>query len=674
MLARGEGRESVLLAAWWLTMGNRRKAWCDGMVGRFLNSASKAFLLILAMMAVQTAPTPAAEPGPGVGRVAVLDFQNRSGSSMSSDEALYLSDLARGTIRASLPASRYLMMTRENMLELLPAGRTMSDCLGECAVETGRKLGADFVVTGEVTAFAGQIRVAVNMHETAHSNLLGQVVVGGKTVLDVEADLKVKLAGLLAPLRASADPGVGVTEGVIGGGAKAFVAGGVAKVVVSFGSQPPGALAEVNGQPVGETPCSRAMLPGVYRVGIKKVRYVAHEQVLEVKAGAAPKIDVTLTPDFGWLSVETDPEGLPVTIDDEAVGNAPVSELEMAPGPHDIMVAAADYVAEGRRIIIDRNERESVRIAPVPRNGGISVLATDAKGNAVAAAVKVDGRTAGQAYQPITVLQGRHEVTVEGGGSRWIGSVTVAEGQVLEVAAKLDVRAVVLSESPGFLGMVEIPAGKFMAGSPASEVGHDSNETLRLETIARDFLISATEVTQAQFLKVMGTNPSQYRGNTRPVEQVTWYEAVEFCNRLSSLEGLQPAYRIAGRDVEWDVEADGYRLPTLAEWEFACRAGTNTAYALGRDEAALGQAGWYDKNSDGETHPVAKKKANAWGLYDMHGNVWEWCWDESGGYRAYCGGSWLSSATYCRSANRTSFDASYSFGFLGFRVVRNSGR
>jgi formylglycine-generating enzyme required for sulfatase activity len=127
------------------------------------------------------------------------------------------------------------------------------------------------------------------------------------------------------------------------------------------------------------------------------------------------------------------------------------------------------------------------------------------------------------------------------------------------------------------------------------------------------------EVTQQQYEKVMGTNPSTTKGPQNPVEKVSWNDAVEFCRKLSAL----PAEKSAGYV---------YRLPTEAEWEYACRAGTQTAYSFGDSESELGDYAWYDKNAGGTTHPVGSKKPNAWGLYDMHGNVFEWCQDWYGSY------------------------------------------
>ncbi|NQV34273.1 MAG: formylglycine-generating enzyme family protein, partial [Phycisphaeraceae bacterium] len=155
--------------------------------------------------------------------------------------------------------------------------------------------------------------------------------------------------------------------------------------------------------------------------------------------------------------------------------------------------------------------------------------------------------------------------------------------------------------------LATIPAGTFTMGSPKTEPDRIANETQRQVTFKQGFRIGVTEVTQKQWQQVMGSNPSFSKGDDLPVEHITWDEAAEFCQRLSQKEQKR------------------YRLPTEAEWEYACRAGTKTAYYTGRDRAALDIAGWYRGNSVNQSHPVGRKKPNPWGLYDMHGNVSEWC-------------------------------------------------
>jgi uncharacterized repeat protein (TIGR02543 family) len=244
--------------------------------------------------------------------------------------------------------------------------------------------------------------------------------------------------------------------------------------------------------------------------------------------------------------------------------------------------------------------------------------------------------------------------------------------------------------------MVPIPAGNFVRG------GH----TITLSA----FRMSKFQVTQELYQAVMGTNPSSFTGNlNRPVEMVNWYHAIAFCNRLSILEGLSPAYSITGmsntdanawlhsnvptsNNATWDAVtivpgSNGYRLPTEAQWEYACRAGSTTLWHFGDDEAQLVNYAWYSANSGGTTHPVGQKDPNAWELHDMHGNVWEWCWDwwgtfpdpgnlnnptgpASGAYRVFRGGSWYNFASNTQSADRLSTWTANRDGIFGFRLSR----
>jgi formylglycine-generating enzyme required for sulfatase activity len=209
----------------------------------------------------------------------------------------------------------------------------------------------------------------------------------------------------------------------------------------------------------------------------------------------------------------------------------------------------------------------------------------------------------------------------------------------------------------------------------------DGNEAHQV-TLTKAFELGVYEVTQEQYEAVMGTNPGRYEGPQNPVEQVSWDDAVEFCRKLSEL----PAEKSAGYV---------YRLPTEAEWEYACRAATTTVYSFGDSDSELGDYAWYDKNSGGTTHPVGGKKPNPWGLYDMHGNVFEWCQDWYGDYpsgsvtdptgaavgstgaavgsfRVYRGGCWLYYSGFCRSAFRGWITPDIRDGILGFRVLRSS--
>jgi formylglycine-generating enzyme required for sulfatase activity len=210
---------------------------------------------------------------------------------------------------------------------------------------------------------------------------------------------------------------------------------------------------------------------------------------------------------------------------------------------------------------------------------------------------------------------------------------------------------------------VLIPAGEFLMGSP------DIEKPQHRVTITQSFYLGVYPVTQEEYERVVETNPSLFKGDPRrPVENVSRNDAVEFCRRLSDLE---------------DTE---YRLPTEAEWEYACRAGSTSRWCFGDADAGLDEYAWYEGNSREETHPVGQKKPNAWGLYDMHGDVWEWCADwfdvygetpqtdpqgpQSGSDRVIRGGSWSSRPRGCRSSFRDGVSPEDRGGNLGFRVAR----
>lgn len=187
------------------------------------------------------------------------------------------------------------------------------------------------------------------------------------------------------------------------------------------------------------------------------------------------------------------------------------------------------------------------------------------------------------------------------------------------------------------------------------------------------YRLAAFPTTQAQFAQLTGRRPSSGHGDRWPVEGVSWWDAVRFCNALSRREGLTPAYRLDAdaEGIEWDTSADGYRLPTEAEWEHACRAGTADARYGRLDEIA-----WYRGNSCERIHDVGGKQPNAWGLYDMLGNVWEWCWDiydaeVYGSYRVLRGGGWFDEHWSCRASVRRRSHPTFQVDDVGFRVARS---
>ncbi|MFH1530740.1 MAG: formylglycine-generating enzyme family protein [Pseudomonadota bacterium] len=232
-------------------------------------------------------------------------------------------------------------------------------------------------------------------------------------------------------------------------------------------------------------------------------------------------------------------------------------------------------------------------------------------------------------------------------------------------------------------------------GSPLEEGERwerEDDETVHEVTLMRPFLLGRTPVTRAQYLEVMGDDPSffnrpefsSYVGSDCPMDSVTWYDAIAFCNRLSEGEGLAPCYAGGnGAGIVWNQDAEGYRLPTEAEWEYACRAGTR-----GPAYGDLREIAWYRDNADWSSHPVGQRRPNAWGLCDMLGNVWEWCWDWWAGFseeavtdpagpprgvsRVLRGGSWRVRPPFGpRAAQRGAREPEVGELDVGFRLARS---
>jgi formylglycine-generating enzyme required for sulfatase activity len=253
---------------------------------------------------------------------------------------------------------------------------------------------------------------------------------------------------------------------------------------------------------------------------------------------------------------------------------------------------------------------------------------------------------------------------------------------------------------------IRIKGGTFRMGSPEEERWREKDETQH-QVAVDDFYIWKREVTQREYREIMGENPSNFSGDTLPVENVTWYEAAQYCNVRSIREGLTPVYDISGDIVLWNRKANGYRLPTEAEWEYACRAGTispfNTENHIGTKQANyygtypyMIETHYFSQRElatpPGEyrqrTVPVGSFAPNKWGLFDMHGNVGEWCWDwygdydsmeqtgpagaSAGTYRVTRGGGWNDFGKHLRSAYRAAAPPANRMPNIGFRLVRNA--
>ena len=214
-------------------------------------------------------------------------------------------------------------------------------------------------------------------------------------------------------------------------------------------------------------------------------------------------------------------------------------------------------------------------------------------------------------------------------------------------------------------GMVEIPGGEI-------ELRDDRIKT-KWKVEIKPFHLAQYPLTMDIYFAITKQLPFSFDGDQRPVVDISWYDVITFCNLLSKIAGLTECYSISsdGEDIKCNWESDGYRLPSEAEWQYACKAET-TGYRYGE----IDKIAWYNENSEGKIHEVGRKEPNAWGLYDMLGNVWEWCWDlydekVYGTYRVFRGGSWAEVARGCGATCRRRSHPTFSIEDLGFRIAKS---
>ena len=415
-----------------------------------------------------------------------------------------------------------------------------------------------------------------------------------------------------------------------------------------------------------------------------------------VEAPAKPKTGhATSSPTDATVSVETGISGAAVFIDGKPVGTGNIRDLGVTAGSHRIRVEKPGYAPYERTITIASGRSASLYVDLSPakvRNGRLYVDARP--GDARIRILNIGPAF----YQGMDLPAGNYHVEVSAIGydtkTLWVG---LASGEDKQLDIRLSKATATVSGVSPFgapaggavektitnsLGMkfVYIPPGTFTMGSPEREPGRDKDEKQHQVTLTKGFYMQTTEVTQKQWAALMGKNPSHFKGSgNSPVENVTWKEVQTFIRKLSQRE------RAKGHQ---------YSLPTEAQWEYACRAGTTTPFAFGNclstDQANYDgnypQNGCAKGRNRKKTLPVQSLGANSWGLYDMHGNVWEWCMDKyadfaggsvsdptgprTGKYQVIRGGSWNYFAKYGRSASRLNLSPDRGYDYVGFRLIK----
>ncbi len=417
---------------------------------------------------------------------------------------------------------------------------------------------------------------------------------------------------------------------------------------------------------------------GKYPVRIRLDGYDDWSGEVEVKENEFAELAVTLVRSTGTLALTSEPAGLEVEVVGRAVPGQPApaprqtartpAEIKLPTGNYDITFRRSGWGDQTRSVEIARSQSALVSAEFIAGSIELTSIPSGAE-------VWRDGRRVGTTpYTVAEAVTGAYTFELRLKGYQNAStSGSVEPRRVLRGDLVLE-KVPVPKEGQAFrlpdLGMEIVPvaAGRFEMGRAS---GSSSDERPVTEvTISRPFWLGKTEVTQAQWEALMGSNPSYFKGANLPVEQVSWDDAMAFCRKLTERE------RAAGRLPEGYI----YTLPTEAQWEYACRAGTIGDYAGNLDAMA-----WYGANSGSSTKPVGQKQANAWGLHDMHGNVWEWCLDWKGDYpggsvtdptgpgsgpgRVFRGGSWVNPADFCRSALRLGLTPDYRGHNLGFRLA-----
>ena len=566
-------------------------------------------------------------------RIAVLEFRTAR-KDVAADFMDELGERARQGALAATRGQPYEVMTRENMTMLVKqTGGSCTD--GECEVETGRNIGASMVVSGDVRKISGSYVVGVRVHETRAGKLLGSASVEGKQDLEVLRSVATRVQGLVEesigrPRRGPTAAGT-VTEGAIEAGASTTFGGGAEAAVVAFESDPAGAVVLVDGQILCMgTPCKKRVAGGSHEAVFQKERYGAASQRFAAVKGALVK--GTLVPQFGWVSVETTPPGLGVSIGGVDAGKSPVDAKEQDPGGVEVVVSDPCWQRTGERVAVQAGQRRTVKIVAKARMAGLNVEAEDEKGNAVEGMVKVDGVEAGAVGATLSVPVCSKRVEVPLGKEIFAADLKLEEGKVARLTAKPGAVA-----SAG--GMVRLRGGTYVMG--------ETNKTVTVQP----FLLDVTEVTAGAYQACVKAGKCRAvdggKDANHPVVNVDWNEATAYC------------------------KSQGKRLPTEEEWEWAARgAEKGTTYPWGNEEPR-NQLCWKGDGNDRKARGFQATCAvgsyprgdSPQGVKDLSGNVMEWTstsYDASS--RVFRGGSWL-------YVNPRSVSAAYRSG--GYPVDRN---
>ena len=455
--------------------------------------------------------------------------------------------------------------------------------------------------------------------------------------------------------------------------------------------QPKNAVVTIDGvlQPSSSDGEYSAMLPyGTHTYKVEAGGYISKSGSFVVSSGDMTPVSVSLLSAMASVSITCPTPAVSLYVDKKAVGNSPWSG-SLKEGMHLVEVRKSGYRSQQKTIQLAQQQKLDVTFGElVAIQGNLSV-----NYKPFGADVYVDGKKLGQSPRVFNgLLVGNHQVEVRKDGyATDRKTISISEGQTASITGTLASNAVASSNTSGYssssssmasgsnaisipvkdgisIDMVKVEAGTFMMGATSEmKDPYSDKKPVHQVTLTNDYYMGKYEVTQALWQAVMGSNPSNFKGDNLPVETVNWNDCQEFISKLNSLTGRK------------------FRLPTEAEWEYAARGGKKSRGYQYSGSRKISDVAWYEGNSRSKTHPVGRKQANELGIYDMSGNVWEWCSDwygsyssssqtnpmgsDSGAKRVRRGGSWCYIARICRSSYRYG-DAPDCRGlYLGLRLA-----